>query len=115
MSQSMIGTKSMVVSPHYLASAAGCRILQKGGNAFDAAVAVSACLAVVYPHMTGIGEILFGCFTVKRIKQFVRITAAAGQAITPRLKNTKVYPPFRIEAFKVLSPCREWLTVGMPS
>ncbi|MCY8139781.1 gamma-glutamyltransferase, partial [Bacillus inaquosorum] len=26
-----------------------------GGNAFDAAVAVSACLAVVYPHMTGLG------------------------------------------------------------
>ncbi|WP_199617717.1 gamma-glutamyltransferase [Paenibacillus alkalitolerans] len=45
----------MVVSPHYLATAAGARILEKGGNAFDAAVAVSACLAVVYPHMTGLG------------------------------------------------------------
>jgi gamma-glutamyltranspeptidase len=51
----VIGTKTMVVSPHYLASSAGARILQKGGNAFDAAVAVSACLAVVYPHMTGLG------------------------------------------------------------
>lgn len=50
-----IGTKTMVVSPHYLASTAGARILQKGGNAFDAAVAVSATLAVVYPHMTGLG------------------------------------------------------------
>lgn len=55
MTQSIIGTKSMVVSPHYLASMAGNKILEKGGNAFDAAVAVSACLGVVYPHMTGLG------------------------------------------------------------
>ncbi|MCL9970917.1 gamma-glutamyltransferase [Anoxybacillus kestanbolensis] len=55
MSQAIVGTKTMVVSPHHLASIAGNRILWKGGNAFDAAVAVSACLAVVYPHMTGIG------------------------------------------------------------
>jgi gamma-glutamyltranspeptidase/glutathione hydrolase len=45
----------MVTSPHYLASMVGARILQQGGNAFDAAVAVSAALGVVYPHMTGIG------------------------------------------------------------
>ncbi|RUS48081.1 gamma-glutamyltransferase [Cohnella sp. AR92] len=49
------GTRTMVVSPHHLATAAGTRILQRGGNAFDAAVAVSACLAVVYPHMTSMG------------------------------------------------------------
>lgn len=55
MNPSVIGTKTMVVSPHYLASMAGSRMLQQGGNAYDAAVAISACLAVVYPHMTGIG------------------------------------------------------------
>lgn len=55
MNKAIVGSKSMVVSPHYLASQAGNTILQKGGNAFDAAVAVSACLAVVYPHMTGLG------------------------------------------------------------
>ncbi|RXZ82671.1 gamma-glutamyltransferase [Paenibacillaceae bacterium] len=55
MNRSIIGTKAMVVSPHYLATAAGARILEQGGNAFDAAVAVSAALAVVYPHMTGLG------------------------------------------------------------
>lgn len=55
MSKAVVGTKTMVVSPHYLASKAGNAILEKGGNAFDAAVAVSACLAVVYPHMTGLG------------------------------------------------------------
>ncbi|MBP2898790.1 gamma-glutamyltransferase [Escherichia coli] len=55
MNKSIIGTKAMVVSPHYLASAAGQHILLQGGNAYDAAIAVSACLAVVYPHMTGVG------------------------------------------------------------
>ncbi|MCL6458276.1 MAG: gamma-glutamyltransferase [Gorillibacterium sp.] len=55
MNSSVVGSQTMVVSPHYLATEAGARILQKGGNAFDAAVAISACLGVVYPHMTGMG------------------------------------------------------------
>ncbi|MFM9937668.1 MAG: gamma-glutamyltransferase family protein [Novosphingobium sp.] len=49
------GTKGMVTAPHYLAAEAGLSVLQDGGNAVEAAVAVAACLAVVYPHMTGIG------------------------------------------------------------
>jgi gamma-glutamyltranspeptidase/glutathione hydrolase len=47
--------RGMVASPQHLASVVGTSILQQGGNAFDAAVAVSATLAVVYPHMTGLG------------------------------------------------------------
>jgi gamma-glutamyltranspeptidase len=45
----------MVVSPHHLASQTGLDVLKDGGDAVAAAVAVAACLAVVYPHMTGIG------------------------------------------------------------
>ena len=45
----------MVASPHYLASLAGLRVLQDGGTAVDAAIAVNAALGVVYPHMTGMG------------------------------------------------------------
>ena len=45
----------MVTSPHVLASQAGADILKRGVSAVDAAVATSATLSVVYPHMTGIG------------------------------------------------------------
>ena len=45
----------MVTAPHAVAAQAGARILAEGGNAIDAALATAATLAVVYPHMTGLG------------------------------------------------------------
>jgi len=47
--------KGMVTCPHALASQAGVDVLRAGGSAVDAAVATAAALAVIYPHMTGLG------------------------------------------------------------
>ncbi len=47
--------RGMVTAPHHLAAQAGLSVLQEGGSAVEAAVAVAACLAVVYPHMNSIG------------------------------------------------------------
>ncbi|NLY81008.1 MAG: gamma-glutamyltransferase, partial [Lysinibacillus sp.] len=51
--------KGMVTTPHYLASQAGLSVLQRGGNAIEASIAIASTLAVVYPHMNGIGGDIF--------------------------------------------------------
>ena len=51
----VMGRNGMVCSGHPLASQAGIGVLQKGGNAVDAALAVGVALNVVEPNMSGIG------------------------------------------------------------
>lgn len=55
MQHSVRSYRGMVTAPHHLAAQAGLDVLRDGGNAVEATVAVAATLAVVYPHMTGIG------------------------------------------------------------
>jgi gamma-glutamyltranspeptidase/glutathione hydrolase len=49
----LAGTFGMVASTHWFGTAAGMAILEKGGNAFDAAIATGLTLQVVEPHMAG--------------------------------------------------------------
>ncbi|WP_065333741.1 gamma-glutamyltransferase family protein [Tritonibacter mobilis] len=47
------GTFGVATSTHWIASAVGMSVLEKGGNAFDAAVATALVLQVVEPHLNG--------------------------------------------------------------
>ncbi len=74
-----------IASGHHLATEAGMEILAKGGNAFDAAVAVSSTLAVVEPISSGLGGggffLLHDARTGKDVMLDARETAPA--AATP--------------------------------
>ena len=47
--------RGMMTAPHHLASQAGLRVLQEGGNAVESMIAAASTIAVVYPHMNGLG------------------------------------------------------------
>src|SRR5262249_5307815 len=69
----------MVSSPHALASEAGVDVLKAGGSAVDAAIAASAVLSVVYPHMTSVGGDAFWLI-YDAARDTVRFLDAAGCA-----------------------------------
>src|ERR1043165_9949930 len=49
------GTFGVVATPHWLASSVARSVLERGGNAFDAAAAAGFALQVVEPHLNGPG------------------------------------------------------------
>jgi len=51
----IMGTRGVLTSGHYLATAAGFRIMEQGGNAIDAAAAMCFCLNLLEPQSNGIG------------------------------------------------------------
>src|SRR5687767_15691101 len=71
--------RGVVATPHALASHAGIDVLRAGGNALDAAIAAAATIAVVYPHMNGIGGDNFWLFWDARAGR-LRALCGAGRS-----------------------------------
>ncbi|MGO8087910.1 gamma-glutamyltransferase family protein [Rhizobium leguminosarum] len=75
----ILGTFGVVTSTHWIASAVGMSILEKGGNAFDAAVATGFVLQIVEPHLCGPGGDMPAVIYSKR-KDKVEVICAQGPA-----------------------------------
>jgi gamma-glutamyltranspeptidase/glutathione hydrolase len=74
------GTFGVVTSTHWIATAVGMGILERGGNAFDAAVASAFTLQVVEPHLNGPGgDVPVILYDVRRGKPEV----ICGQGVAP--------------------------------
>jgi gamma-glutamyltranspeptidase/glutathione hydrolase len=74
------GDFGMVASTHWLASAAGMSVLERGGNAFDAAAAAGFVLQVVEPHLNGPGgEVPILLWS----EDEQRVHVVAGQGVAP--------------------------------
>jgi gamma-glutamyltranspeptidase/glutathione hydrolase len=76
----VMGRNGMIATSQPLASAAGLKVLQEGGNAIDAAVTAAAVLAVVEPSMTGIGGDLFAIVYDAKTKTLQGLNASGRSA-----------------------------------
>jgi gamma-glutamyltranspeptidase / glutathione hydrolase len=82
------GTFGVVTSTHWIATAIGMGILERGGNAFDAAVATAFTLQVVEPHLNGPGgDVPVIVYDVRRGK----VEVICGQGVAPAGATIKHY------------------------
>lgn len=77
--QPLLASQGIVASAHPLASLVGVRVMQEGGNAFDAAIAVNAVLNVTQPHMCGVGGDIL-CLVYSADEGRVRFLNGSGRA-----------------------------------
>jgi len=79
----VVRTRSFAVaSAHPSSTAAGMEVLRQGGNAYDAALAVSASLPVVQPHMNGLGSDFFALVR-ERSTVAINSSGPSGRSVTP--------------------------------
>ena len=82
------GTFGVVTTTHWIASSVGMSILEKGGNAFDAAVATGLTLQVVEPHLNGpAGDMPAIFFSAKPGK----VAVLCGQGTAPEAATVEHY------------------------
>ena len=94
----IIGNFGVVTSTHWIATAVGMSLLEKKGNAFDAAVATGFTLQVVEPHLNGPGgEVpIIICPTNKKP------IIICGQGVAPQKANIPYYKNLGLNMFQVV-------------
>lgn len=101
------GREAAVVADHPLAAAAGQDVLRRGGNAVDAAIAMAGVLAVVRPHMNGVGGDAFGLFFDGKSG---RVTALNGSGRAGRLATPEFFASRGVKSM----PSSGALTITVP-
>src|SRR3990172_1000186 len=84
-------TQSAIASQHLLATQVGKEILKQGGNAFDAAVAMSAMLAVVEPYDSGLGGGGFWLLHLENEKEGHQDIVIDGRETAPKAAYEKMF------------------------
>lgn len=93
-------SKNAVASAHPFATQAGLKILNQGGNAFDAAIAVASVLAVVEPYSSGFGG---GGFWLIHDAQQQRNIFIDGREVAPQKAHPKLYQDAQNNVVRSLS------------
>ena len=104
----IVARRGAVAAGHYLATAAGLRILQAGGNAVDAAIAAALVVTLVEPHNTGLGGESPMLIYEPRQR---RVIAVNGQGCAPRAMTIDWFRERGIEPI----PGNGWLPAMVPS
>ncbi|HEY1773275.1 MAG TPA: gamma-glutamyltransferase [Gammaproteobacteria bacterium] len=99
-----------IASAHPLATQAGMEVLAKGGNAFDAAIAVSAALSVVEPYSSGLGG---GGFYLLHVAKDGHDVMVDGRETAPGAANHDMYLD-KFGELKTSSVRRGALSAGIP-